>query len=295
MRPPALAPGSHVRVIAPSSPFDMDPFARGVERLRARYRVTHDEAIGTRHGFLAGDDARRRRELEDAIDDPDVHAIVAARGGYGAMRVLAGIDPARVRAARKLLVGFSDVTAIHALWARARVCSIHGSMVASLGRLPERSVARWVAAIEGAAPPPLEGLLPIAPGTAEGPLLGGNLALLSAMVGTPLLPSLEGAVLFLEDVGEAPYRIDRMLTQLLLSGALEGLVGVAIGQLTRCGEGGAALEVVAERLGGLGVPVVAGVPAGHVDDPLELALGATARIEGNRGVVTFLQGAVAPR
>jgi muramoyltetrapeptide carboxypeptidase len=297
VRPPALRPGAHVRVIAPSSPFDMQDFARGVDLLRARYAVSHAEDIGARHGFLAGSDARRLAELEAALDDPTVDAIVAARGGYGATRIADSIDPARVAARPRLLVGFSDVTALHALWARAGVASIHGSMIAALGRAEPASVGRWVAALEGALPAPLEGLEPLGSTrtVVEGPILGGNLALLAAMVGTPLMPPLEGALLFLEDVGEAPYRVDRMLTQLRLSGALRGVAGILLGTFTRCAPGpdGTAVEsVLAERLGDLGVPVLGALPCGHGDDPRELPLGARARLDGTRGWVTFLEPAV---
>lgn len=276
----------------------MQDFARGVDRLRARYRVSHDHAIGERHGYLAGDDARRLRELEAAIDDPDVDAIVAARGGYGAMRIAARIDPARVAARPKLLVGFSDVTALHALWARAGVASLHASMVAALGRGSDATLARWIEAVEGRGTPPrLEGLAAIgsARGEAEGMVVGGNLALLAAMTGTPLAPSLEGAILFVEDVGEAPYRVDRMLTQLRLSGALDRVAGVLVGTFTRCApgpEGTTVDDVLEERLSDLGVPVLGGLPCGHVDDPLELPLGARARLDGTQRCVTFLQHSV---
>ncbi|UJR78959.1 Muramoyltetrapeptide carboxypeptidase [Sandaracinus amylolyticus] len=272
----------------------MQDFARGVDRLRARYRVTYDQQISARAGYLAGDDARRLRELEDAIDDPDVDAIVAARGGYGAMRIASSIDPARVAAHPKLLVGFSDVTALHALWARAGVCSLHASMVAALGRGSDAMLARWIDVVEGKSTCSFEGLTPIGASRAviEAPVIGGNLALLAAMTGTPLAPPLDGAILFVEDVGEAPYRVDRMLTQLRLSGALENVAGVLVGSFTRCAPGadGTTVEsVVAERLGDLDVPVLVGLPCGHVEEPLELPLGARARIDGTRGCVTFVE------
>ncbi|WP_075098035.1 S66 peptidase family protein [Sandaracinus amylolyticus] len=297
LRPRALRPGAHVRVIAPSSPFDMQDFARGVDRLRARYRVTYDEQIGARAGYLAGDDARRLRELEDAIGDPDVDCIVAARGGYGAMRIASSIDPARVAAQPKLLVGFSDVTALHALWARAGVCSLHASMVAALGRGSHAMLARWIESVEGAREHAFEGLAPIGASrdVVEAKVIGGNLALLAAMTGTPLAPPLDGAILFVEDVGEAPYRVDRMLTQLRLSGALARVAGVLVGTFTRCAasaDGTTVETVIAERLGDLGVPVLTGLPCGHVDEPLELPLGARARIDGTRGCVTFVEPVV---
>lgn len=289
-------------MIAPSSPFDMEDFERGVDRLRARYRVTYAPEIASRRGFLAGDDARRLAELEAALDAPDVDAIVAARGGYGAMRIAGAIEPARVAARPRLLVGLSDVTALHALWARAGISSLHASMCTALARASEPALARWIASLESSAPPPPidTGLRAIGtPRTplAEGPLLGGNLALLAAMTGTPLAPPLDGAILFLEDVGEAPYRVDRMLTQLSLSGALARVAGVIVGAFTRCHpgpDGTTADDVLAERLATLGVPVLAGVPSGHLDDPLELPFGAPVRIDTTRCVVTFLRAAVAP-
>lgn len=288
-----------MRVIAPSSPFDREAFARGIALLGARYHVSFDPSIFERKWFFAGDDARRRAELEAAIDDPDVEAIFGARGGYGAMRILSGIDPARVAARPRVLVGLSDLTLLHALWAKARVCSIHGAMVTALPRTPPAIRQRLFAALEGAPPPPIERLTHLAGPRAvvEGPLLGGNLSLLAAATGTPLAMPLAGAILFLEDVGEAPYRIDRMLTQLLLAGALDRVAGVVLGTFTRCGpgrDGPTALEIAQDRLGVLGVPVLAGIPAGHEDDAIELPFGVEARLDPQRGVVTFRRAAVAP-
>lgn len=292
LSPAPLRPGGHIRVIAPSSPFDSDAFERGVSRLRERYRVTFSNDIHARSGFLAGDDARRRKELEDAIDDPSVEVIVAARGGYGAMRAAERLDPLRITNHPKWLVGLSDITALHALWARAGVASVHASMMSALSSLSEDAFARWCAALEGVAPPPLEGLhvLKRAGGTVMGTLLGGNLSILAAMIGTPLAPCLDGAILFLEDVGEAPYRVDRMLTQLKLSGALAGIAGILLGTFTRCDSAHdeiSVLTVLEERLTPLNVPILAGIPSGHNPEPLELRFGAPAKIDADRGVVTF--------
>lgn len=292
LSPAPLRPGGHIRVIAPSSPFDADAFEYGVARLRERYEVTFSNDIHARNGFLAGDDARRQRELEDAIDDPRVEVIVAARGGYGAMRVAEQLDPARIAARPKWLVGLSDITALHALWARAGVASVHASMINALSSLSEGAFARWCAALEGAAPPPLQGLrvLQRAGGGVMGTLLGGNLSVLAAMIGTPLTPRFDGAILFLEDVGEAPYRVDRMLTQLRLSGALDGIAGILLGTFTRCDSAHdeiSVLNVLEERLTPLNIPILAGIPSGHNPEPLELPFGTPAKIDADRGVVTF--------
>ncbi len=282
-------------MVAPASPFPRGDFERGVARLRSRYRVTFRDDVFARHGYLAGDDARRRDELLEALADPSVDAIVAARGGYGVTRILEDLEPARVREANKLLVGFSDLTALHALWARAGVRSVHGPMVAALGRAPEPHVARWMAVVEGGVPEPLRGLQTLRPGGAEGPLLGGNLALLAALLGTPLAPPVDGAILFLEDVGEAPYRIDRMLTSLRHAGWLDRVAGVALGTFHGCeprADGHRVEDVLRDRLGQLDVPVVTGVLAGHVEDNLELPFGARVRLEADAGVLRFLEPAV---
>ncbi len=287
---PALRPGMRVQVIAPAGPFPADDFARGLARLRERYDVRHDPAIEERSGYLAGSDQRRAAELRAALHDDAVQAIVAARGGYGSTRLLGSISADEVARYPKLLVGFSDVSALHGLWARAGLGSLHAAMVAGLGRCAEPLLQRWIAAVEGAQPAPLRGLQALAGGRARGRLLGGNLAVLSALLGTPHAPPLAGCVLFLEDVGERPYRVDRMLTSWLQSGALAGVHAIVLGAFTDAepGPDGVRVEqVLQERLGSLGVPVLAGLPAGHVDDNLELPFGAIAEVDAARGVLSF--------
>lgn len=272
--------GDRLRVIAPSGPFDVERFHAGVAFLRERYEVVFDDDIVTRTGYLAGDDARRLRELEAALDDPDATGIVCARGGFGATRLLAHLSPDRVRAAPKLLVGFSDVTALHALWARAGVPSLHAPMVAWLGGAEDAAREDLQRALEGARRG-FSSLRVLARGTAEGPIVGGNLAVLAALVGTPHAPPIDGAVLLLEEVGEAPYRVDRMLTTLHHAGWLDRVAGVALGDFVRCDPGAHGVrveEVLEERLGALGVPVVAGLPVGHGDRNEPIHLGARVHI-----------------
>lgn len=290
MAPPWLVSGDRVRVVAPSSPFDEETFRRGLERLARRYDVLCDEGISSRHGYLAGDDARRIAELRTAIDDPQTRAIVAARGGYGATRLLDHLDPARVRAHPKWLVGFSDVTALHALWARAGIQSVHGPMVAALGRAEPEGTERWCAVLEGCPGVSLAGT-PWADGIATGPLLGGNLAVLAALVGTPFAPPIDGAVLLLEDVGERPYRIDRLLTTLGHAGWLDRVAAVVLGTFFDCSpgpDGVTAADVLAERLCGRGVPVVANLPIGHDALNVPVVLGAPVRVDGATGEIRAL-------
>ncbi len=298
-KPEGLYPGARVRLIAPSGLFDRGLFEKGVARLRERYDVAFDEGIFARHGYLAGDDARRAAELAEAIADPYCQAIVCARGGYGALRIVPSVPLARLSRRPCLLVGFSDVTALHVAWQRARVTSVHGPMVATLGTLDDALFERWIRRIEGELPPPLEGLETVVPGDASGVLIGGNLSILQALEGTPHSSHAIGRVVFLEDVGEAPYRVDRMLTTLLLSGFFDGARAIVLGAFTKSvpGPDGTTVdEVLRERLSGLGVPVVRGVPAGHVDDNLELPFGVEVRVSasGQGATLTFLEAAVRP-
>ena len=304
-----LRPGDRIAVVAPSSPFDVEAFAAGVTALRARYDVQHGEDIVERHGYLAGDDARRLRELRQAIADDSIAAIVAARGGYGATRLLPELPAELVAAHPKLLVGFSDLTALHALWARAGQGSIHGPMVAMLGRQlgrqlgeqldqpippplappPLGALERFVASVEEGAAPAFTGLSTLSRGRAAGRLVGGDLAVLAALVGTPYAPPLDDAVLFLEDTGERPYRVDRMLTTLQHAGWFSQLRAIALGAFSDAAPGpdGVTIdEVLHERLASLGVPVVAGVPAGHVDDNHPLLLGSRVMVDAEAGTLT---------
>jgi muramoyltetrapeptide carboxypeptidase len=279
-------------VIAPSSPFEPDAFARGLEVLSGRLGLSprHRPDVTARRAYLAGDDARRLDEWREAVHDPEARAIFCARGGYGAMRLLPALDPAPLLARPKLLVGFSDVTALHAVLNRAGLATVHGPVVTQLGRAPEDAVAHLEALLAGAAPRPgawdvpapgagLVAARTLRPGRVQGPLVGGTLALLAHLAGTPFAPPLDGAILFLEDVGEKPYRIDRYLTQLRLAGALDRVAAVAVGQLTGCDDAGVlAADVVREAVLSLGVPAVEGLPAGHEDANFALPLGARATL-----------------
>jgi muramoyltetrapeptide carboxypeptidase len=290
--PPKLRRGDPVRVIAPSGPFEPAALEKGLhvlsDRLGLEPRMRAD--VTARRGYLAGDDARRAEEWREAVADREARAIFCARGGYGAMRILPAVDPARLADSPKLLVGFSDVTALHAALNRAGIATVHGPVVTQLGRAPHDAVRHLEALLfeeppragAWAIPAPGAGLVAertVRPGRVSGPLLGGTLTILAHLAGTPYAPRLDGAILLLEDVGERPYRIDRCLTQLALSGALAGLAGVALGRFTACDDGGLlAGDVVREAVQALGVPAVEGLPVGHDDANFAVPLGATATL-----------------
>jgi muramoyltetrapeptide carboxypeptidase len=284
-----VRPGDRVWVVAPSGPFDRTLVLRGIGFLAERYDVRFGEGVFARDGYLAGPDDRRLAELTEALSDPDARAVIAARGGYGLARIVPALDAARLRDRPRWIVGFSDVTALHVESQRAGVASIHADNVAGLGRADAAAHGRFFAALET---PELartfDGLSVWRGGCAEGPLTGGNLTLLFACAAAGRLRVPTGSVLFIEDVGEAPYRVDRMLTALTTSGALDGLAGVLVGDFTDAPPGryGVPMEsVLRERLAMLGVPVLAGFPAGHGARNEPLHLGLRARLDGTSGRV----------
>jgi muramoyltetrapeptide carboxypeptidase len=298
IRPPRLRAGSRVAVVAPAGPVPRDAFDAGAAILGARYTLVHDDRIFARQGYLAGDDDARAAELLRALADPTIAGVFCARGGYGLMRIVARLDAAAFARAPKLIVGFSDVTALHAWATRAGVVSLHGPVVTQLGKLPAEDAESLLALAEATSPPPpMTGLRALAGASSvEGPLVGGNLEIVSRLVGSPWALALDGAVLFLEEIGERPYRIDRQLTQLELSGALDGLAGVVVGDFIGCAEkdGSApdAETVLVERLGRRGIPVVTGAPIGHGSRNRAIPHGARVRLTPATGTLEFLEPAV---
>ncbi len=293
--PPGLAPGARVAVIAPASAFDRASFESGLALIGARYEVHYRPAIFERHRYLAGSDSRRLEELTDALLDPAVKGVFCARGGYGATRLLARL--AAIGPAPKPLVGFSDITALH-LWLQSRgVVSIHGPVLTQLGLLPAETRQRLFQLLESPAPAPaLRASDTYVQGVAEGPLLGGTLSVVTRLLGTPYMPSLEGAILLLEDVGERPYRLDRMWTHLELAGVLSQVRGIALGSFTNCEEKDAdygAADVLRELAQATGLPCAAGFPIGHGAANEPVALGARVRLDASARSLTFLEAAVA--
>ncbi len=289
--PPPLCPGDRVRIIAPSGPFDRTLLLRGAGWLAERYRVEFDRGIFAREGFLAGSDARRLAELDAALRCPDLRAVICARGGYGLSRIVYRADLGALRRRPKWIVGFSDATALHLEASRAGVMSMHAHNAAGLGRADATARARWVAALEEPERPRrYEHLAIWKRGRARGPIVGGNLTLVFTAAAAGKLDLPWGCLLLLEDVTESSYRIDRMLTALLTSGQLDRIAAVLVGELTDCPAGPHGVspeQVLQERLGGLGVPVAAGLPVGHGrhNDPLPLGMEAELDATGPTGAV----------
>lgn len=296
-------PGSRVALVAPASPFDRAEFDAGLHELRALgFIPVYDESIFERSGFVAGSAEVRAAALQQALTRDDVRAVVAVRGGYGSVEVLEALDAEAVREARVAFVGYSDLTSVHAwLGGQAGVTSLHGPMID--GRLAQGASAYDKASfLRALTTEPLgelapEGVTVLRPGEARGPLFGGTMTQLVASLGTPFAfrpPA--GAVLFLEEIAERPYRLRRMLVQLRLSGILASAAALVFGQMPRCDEAGgtpAARDVIADVLDGFPGPVLFGFPSGHTKTPLlTLPFGVDARVQaGPRPALVFDEAA----
>jgi muramoyltetrapeptide carboxypeptidase len=292
LRPPPLRPGDRIAIVSPSSPVDRELVGRGVARLAERYRPVLDAHVFDVERYLAGPDAVRAESLRAVLADPDIKAVFSSRGGSGAGRLLPLLD--LTASAPKLFVGCSDVTVLHAALQSHGRTSIHGPVVTQAADQPQAVLDRLFDVLEGGLPLPLTGATPLVSGTAEGPLLGGNLAVLATLLGTSWLPDTRGAVLLLEDDGEQPYRLDRLWTQLRNAGVLAGLSGIALGDFTNCERRGAdftvrdVLRSLAEETR---LPCAVGFPVGHGPVNMPLCLGTRVRLDADAGTLTPLEAA----
>lgn len=289
LRPPALRAGDLIGVAAPAGPFDNQRFRTGLTRLQALgFKTIFPEQIFERQGFLAGDDERRAQTLNALLADGEVKAVIGARGGYGSMRILDRINYKRLRDAPKLVIGFSDLTAmLLAMHCRTGLVTFHGPVVSSLAEADQETVAYLGRLLTGETVFPiyLDGMKMIRPGRVTGPLIGGNLTLLTHLLATPWMPATKGAILFLEDTGEAPYRLDRMLTALRLAGIFRDCAGIILGHFLECGPESEIEAVLDRTLGDFSGPVVSGLPVGHGTRNLTLPLGPLAVLDTRAGVL----------
>ena len=311
--PPRLGAGARIALIAPSGPcLEQDDFTRAVELCRALgLEAVLAPHVRNRLGYLAGSDADRLADLNAALRNPAVDAVWCIRGGYGMTRILEGVDFAALRQQPKAIIGYSDITALlNGALREAGVVTFHGPTARN--PMPEFSLRHFDDVLRNAEPAGRLERLPQVPGVqatrenrivtlregvAEGPLLGGNLSLLQCLIGTRFFPDLDGAILFLEDVGEALYRVDRMLAHFRAVGALDQLAGVLVGRFTEMkrdtGDGAFGFdEVLQQYFGELGIPVAYGFPVGHIDSQWTIPLGVRARLDATNGEVDLLEPAV---
>ncbi|MGQ4650172.1 LD-carboxypeptidase [Lyngbya aestuarii] len=310
--PPPLKPGDLLRVIAPSGPLrELERFEKGLEIWRSRgYKVQLSDNWDAKEGYLAGVDAERRRQLADAWQDSQCRGILCTRGGYGGARLLenwtwlpsqgtleyqphsqteqqlsvASLSP-------KWLIGFSDITSL--LWSLVKVgiSSVHGPVLTTLAAEPDWSLERLFNCVEGRPLAPLTGI-GWGGGRASGLLLPANLTVATHLLGTAIQPPLDGVILALEDVGEAPYRVDRMLTQWRMNGALKGIRGIALGRFSQCEPpqdipSWTIEEVLRDRLSDLGIPIVSELPFGHDGVNAALPLGQLVQLDADQGTLSW--------
>jgi muramoyltetrapeptide carboxypeptidase len=287
--PPPLKPGDLLQVVAPSGTLrERDAFAQGVEIWRSHgYQVELMSDYDARWGYLAGTDEQRRSQLHTALQHPDSRGILCARGGYGGARLLETWDWQLSHP--KWLIGFSDITSL--LWSLSRqgIAGVHAPLLTTLAAEPDWSIQRLFDCVEGRSLPPLQGH-GWGGGKTTGILLPGNLTVATHLLHTPAQPNLDGVILAFEDVSEAPYRIDRMLTQWRMSGAFQKVRGIALGRFSQCCPPAnvpsfTVAEVLRDRLADLKIPIVSDLPFGHDGCNAALPVGRLAELDGDRGTL----------
>jgi muramoyltetrapeptide carboxypeptidase len=286
--PPPLKPGDVLKVITPSGALrEIEAFEKGVEIWRSHgYKVEVSESVKDRFGYLAGTDSDRTNQLLEAWNDPKCKGILCARGGYGSARILENWSWGN---SHKWLIGFSDITCL--LWSlyKQGKSSVHGAVLTTLATEPDWSIERLFNLVEGRPLAPLQGI-GWGGGIATGILLPANLTVATHLLGTPLQPNLDGVILALEDVTEAPYRIDRLLTQWRLSGVLTKVRGIALGRFSRCVAPSnipsmTIEEVLRDRLSDLNIPIVSNLPFGHDGCNAALPVGFPATLDAEQGTL----------
>lgn len=314
VRPKRLAPGQTVGLIAPASNvFETEETRFAIDVVRSLgFEVREGQHLYAKSQYLAGSDADRAADINAMFADKSVDAIFCLRGGYGTPRILPYLDYDLIRKNPKVLLGYSDITALlNAITAKSGLVTFHGPIAKQNFSDYTLSEYRKVLVKPAkhptiGAPPPFHAapgqveqknrITRFTGGTARGHLIGGNLTLISATIGTPFEPDFRGALLFLEDDGEAPYRIDRMLTQLWLAGKLDEIAGVAFGKFTGAskfdGNSFSIEEVIQQRFGPLGVPCIRGLMIGHVSDQTVVPIGAEAILDADAGTLSLTGPAV---
>ena len=297
--PKSLKPGGTIAVCAVSSPSKLERIETAARILEEKgFRVLLAPNIAaTERKYLAGTDAERLASINRALSDPTVDALMFARGGYGAMRILEGIDWGALRANPRPVIGYSDLTALHQAIAReVGIISFHGPMLnfdIHEGLSPRSD--QWLWSMLGGDAPlthPFESAQVVSPGRADGILFGGCLSLTAALLGTRYDYWIDGGIWFWEDVDESAYRLDRMLTTLRLAGRLQTIRGVMIGKLKDCGEEGEVASLLDSFFADSGIPVIRDLPFGHHGDNLLMPVGARCRIDTNAGTLEFPESVV---
>jgi muramoyltetrapeptide carboxypeptidase len=291
IKPRFLMPGDTVGIVAPAGPFDPKKFMEGKAVLESMgFRTFFDEGIFQKHEFFAGIDVQRADQINRMFADPAVQAVACARGGYGSMRILPFLDFKIIQDNPKIFLGFSDISVLlFVLHSRCSLVTFHGPVVTTLANTAEQTIASMLAMMTSnkiVELKPEKGIV-IKSGVSSGFVVGGNLTTLCHLVGTPYTPHFNGKILFIEDRGEAPYRIDRMLTQMKLAGCFEGLKGLFLGSFEACGKCNDIFRIVQEMFKDVNIPILSGFDIGHVRVNLTIPIGLRATLDADRQILTF--------
>ena len=296
IKPPRLETGDHIGIISPAGPVGESDLQGGLAILEASgFKARLAPHVYDTEGYLAGKDEARLDDLHVMLKDQEIKAVFCARGGYGSLRLLDRISYDLFRINPKILVGYSDITALlMAVHKKTGLITFHGPMVRELDRGHQGNWEGLLRLLTSDKPAKLDlsGCSVLVPGRAKGPLMGGNLSLICHLLGTPFLPSLDGCILFLEDRGEALYRLDRMLTHLALTGRLEGISGLIAGQFDGCGEEGDINRLLLEIVSESEIPLVTGFPVGHGKQNLALPIGLMADLNTALMTLTIKEACV---
>lgn len=315
LKPKALKPGDTIGIIAPASnaekPADLEEAKTTLEALG--FKTVFGRHAADKFGYLAGTDKDRADDVNDMFHRKDVDGIIALRGGWGCLRMIPYLNYAMIRRHPKVLMGYSDITTIlNAVYLRSGIVTFHGPVALSTYNeytneylkkavFTPKPVGRIEQPPAGSGEKDETAIVSLGKGRGTGPLVGGNLSLIVTMLGTPYEIDLRGKVLFLEEVGEEPYRVDRMLTHLWLTGRLQKLAGLVIGKFTKCEPkkidpeyptSFTVDEIFQQRIAPLGIPAIAGVMIGHIKNKLTMPIGARATVDAENKTLTIIDAAV---
>ena len=298
LRPARIRPGDKIGVVAPAGHFEKKKFIGGIQVLAAMGFEMHvPDDLFAKDGYLAGSDQHRSDLLNRLFGDKSIKAIICARGGYGSLRLLSDLNYNTIKRNPKVFVGFSDITALlTVLYSRCGLITFHGPVVTTLGTITKKSQNALYSAVTAADKIRLvpKNEVVIQPGSASGPLAGGNLTTLCHLLGTPYTPHFKDCILMLEDIGEPAYRIDRMLSQMKLCGCFDGISGLALGAFKDCGNKSGIYKVVADMFSDQKIPILAGFEVGHGRTNMTFPIGLEATLDTNSNLLSFHSAATTP-
>lgn len=298
IKPPRLNPGDAIAIIAPAGPVTLDEIQPAIDLLiKKGYQIVQSPHLFSKQGYLAGNDDTRLEDFHSILNNPSTKAILCARGGYGTLRLLDIIDYDLIRRNPKIILGYSDITALLlAIHKKTGLITFHGPVVREIHGPRNKNLSTFLdlVSLNSDLKIDLRNGTELMPGRAEGFLMGGNLSLISHLIGTPYMPSTKGAILFIEEKGETLYRIDRMLTHLRLSGILKDIAGFIAGNFVDCGNIAEINGLLTDIFIGDDIPVTSGLPVGHGMENMTLPIGVRACLDTERMTLSFLDTCVVP-